>query len=87
MENLPEELIEIILAHLPIQDLLKSCSLVSKQWNSIILRKNVRFLFKSNCKIYIIINLSLISHFLVYPMEKIVFFLLFQEEQKFENFS
>ena len=77
MDSLPEELIEIILAQLPIQDLLKSCSLVSKQWNNIILRKNVKFLLK----IYIefVSHVIILCHFLVYPMEKAVFFLLFQE--------
>ena len=43
--NLPNEILENILAHLPITDLLLS-KLVNKQWNDIISRKGVSLIFR-----------------------------------------
>ena len=50
--NLPNEVWENILAHLPITDLLKNKCLVSKQWNDIISRKGVSFDLNIKCLIF-----------------------------------
>lgn len=52
MNSLPVQVLENILAHIPVVDLLKSCVLVCHSWNEIISRKKVSMAFICNlsCK-------------------------------------
>jgi hypothetical protein len=47
MNVLPVEVLENILAHIPVVDLLKSCVHVCQSWKEIIFREKVSMAFKS----------------------------------------